>query len=498
MFVGIETITFILGQQMRIFLLLTIFCSQLTYAGSDPTSFEQQHKILAPDGEELDFFGMDVAILGHSILVSSQNDDDAGTDAGAVYHFILDDETGDYTLNVKLAPEDISSNDEFGSSMAVSDNIVLIGSTFGDEAFIYEYDGDNKSFTRIGHLTAPDSGAGSNFGAAVSIDGDTIAIGAYHADTSSNETGAAYIFEKPDGGWTDMTPTATLTATTPYFRDIFGQHIAISGDTVVVASHWDDEIVDSGGAAYVFEKPDSGWADMTETALLYSTDLEEGDGFGSDVEVSGDTIFVSAKKKDYDNWTTGAVYVFEKPASGWETMTETAKLLPSEAGFDMRGSYFGHALGFDDNILVVSAYYYDNDNSANSIGALFLYEEPGSGWVNATEDKKLLTDDISSTKILGQSLVLSGTTLLAGGPGNSEMGNYAGAAYIFTGTSTSSGVSPGDVDGNSVIDLADTITALQVTAGMEVTAVETDADVNGDGKIGLPEAISSLKVVSGL
>ena len=92
------------------------------------------------------------------------------------------------------------------------------------------------------------------FGYSVSISGDTIVAGA----VGSMSTGAAYIFEKPTAGWTNMTPTAKLTASDEATDDYFGFAVAIYGDTVVVGARWDDDNGDKSGSAYVFEK-DTGW-----------------------------------------------------------------------------------------------------------------------------------------------------------------------------------------------------------------------------------------------
>src|SRR6266478_5679876 len=112
---------------------------------------------------------------------------------------------------------------------------------------------------QLAELTASDSrGPEDNFGASIAMSGDTIVVGAPFA---SNTTGAAYVFVKPASGWANMTETAELTASDGYTFLDFGTSVGISGDTIVVGSI-------GHNAAYVFTRPAGGWKNMTETAVL--------------------------------------------------------------------------------------------------------------------------------------------------------------------------------------------------------------------------------------
>src|SRR5262245_19714273 len=119
---------------------------------------------------------------------------------------------------------------------------------------------------------------------------------------------------------------AKLTASDAAQGDQLGFTVAISGDTVVAGAPFAK--IGSNvnqGAAYVFVRAAGGWATMTETGKLTASDGAAGDEFGV-VAISGDTIAVGSSAKIGSNTKQGAVYVFVKPASGWMTATETAKL----------------------------------------------------------------------------------------------------------------------------------------------------------------------------
>src|ERR1700691_987793 len=86
-------------------------------------------------------------------------------------------------------------------------------------------------------LTAADGVDGDGFGDSVAIDGNTVVVGAYGATFNGlRGPGAAYVFVKPAGGWSNMTQTAELTASDRQNGDYFGGSVAISGNTIVVGA----------------------------------------------------------------------------------------------------------------------------------------------------------------------------------------------------------------------------------------------------------------------
>ena len=96
------------------------------------------------------------------------------------------------------------------------------------------------SFLRQAKLTAPDGAARDEFGRSVAVNGDTLVVGARYADIppgSSQNQGAAYVFVKSGGVWT---PKAKLISSDRQMRDWLGVSVAVSGDTVVVGAPFAD------------------------------------------------------------------------------------------------------------------------------------------------------------------------------------------------------------------------------------------------------------------
>ena len=91
--------------------------------------------------------------------------------------------------------------------------------------------------TQTAKLTASDGAASDEFGSSVSISGNTVVVGAPDATVGGNtQQGAAYVFTEPGSGWANMTQTAKLTASDGAADDWFRHSVSISGNTVVVGA----------------------------------------------------------------------------------------------------------------------------------------------------------------------------------------------------------------------------------------------------------------------
>jgi len=257
-----------------------------------------------------------------------------------------------------------------------------------------------------------DGAAGDYFGISVSIsdDGSTVVVA---TDRHEDNRGAAYIFEKVNGVWTQM---AKLTASDRASFDKFGRSLTISGDgsTVVVSARQVDNF---NGAVYIFNKGGSGWSSMTETVKLTTSDVEYLDEVGSSLSISGDgSTFVVGVHAD-DN-RKGSAYIFDEEGGVW---TETVKLTSSDGvEDDVFGWYV--AISDDGSTVVVGAY-----DDGNGLGGAYIFEKVNGVW---TEMAKLTSTDNVGPNNFGSSVSISGdgSTVVVGA---SRDDTYTGATYIF-------------------------------------------------------------------
>jgi hypothetical protein len=331
----------------------------------------------------------------------------------------------------KLMASDGAIDDEFGKSVSMSGDYAIVGA-YGDDdkgtesGSAYIFDRTGGSWSQVAKLTASDGAADDHFGYSVSMSGDYAIVGAYGDDDNGTESGSAYLFEKPGTGWSNMTETAKLTASDGAADDRFGYSISISGDYAIVGAEYDDDNGTESGSAYIFKKPVAGWANMTQTAKLTASDGALGDWFGYSVSISGDYAIVGTLLDDDNGLNSGSAYLFEKPVAGWANMTETAKLTASDGGILHR---FGISVSISGDYAIVGARG-DDDNGIAS-GSAYLFEKPGTGWANMTETAKLTASDGAPNDQFGNSVSISGDYAIVGANFDDDNGTESGSAYSY-------------------------------------------------------------------
>ena len=142
-------------------------------------------------------------------------------------------------------------------------------------------------------LTASDGSDIDRFGVSVAVGGDTIVVSAKNHGVDSVDHGAVYVFSEPNSGWANATETSQLSASDGHDFDFFGESVGVDGDTIVVGALLNERDDHPSGAAYVFARPDSGWASADETGKLTPSDGTINNQFGFSVTVGGDYIVVS-------------------------------------------------------------------------------------------------------------------------------------------------------------------------------------------------------------
>jgi len=376
-------------------------------------------------------------------------------DSKALYPVTIDP----WIQKAKLTASDGASSDNFGKSVAVDNDTVVVGSSSDHtpinqtgSAYVFEKseNGWSSTNTYATKLLATDGQANDYFGWSVDIHHTTIVVGAYGHDTDAGETnaGSAYVFVRPGASWADagetLIETAKLTSNNRDEEDKFGYSVAIDFSSesvshiIVVGAYWDDHApatTNTGiGAAYVFEKNKG---DSWTTTSTPSTKLVASDAgaynieFGISLDVDNDTIVIGAHKA---NSSIGAAYVFVEPAneSGWssgETTTETAKLANSD---NDNGDFFGKSVAISVNTIVVGSPgndAYCDSSTKSDLGAAYVYEKPGPVWLDmTTETAKLTPVDCAASLYFGGTVAIDADTIAIGARGANS---WAGAAYIF-------------------------------------------------------------------
>jgi len=275
----------------------------------------QVKKITASDGAADDNFGHEATISGDTIVVGAQLDDDNGNNSGSAYIFERNQGGADNWGQVKkILASDGAADDDFGHEVAISGGTVVVGADGDDaaagSAYIFERNqGGADNWGQAKKITASDRTAGDEFGYSVAIFGDTVVVGANLDDDNGNDSGSAYIFERNQGGADNWGQVKKILALDGAAGDEVGHSTSISGGTVVVGADGDDA---GAGSAYIFERNQGGADNWGQAKKILASDRAAGDHLGHDVAISGETVVGGANLDDDNGSNSGSAYTFSK------------------------------------------------------------------------------------------------------------------------------------------------------------------------------------------
>jgi len=327
-------------------------------------------KITAADAAAGDAFGFAVSISGDTVVVGAPFRDDVGLMSGAVYIFERDVGGGDGWGQVKkLVPSDTDAGDEFGFAVAISGNTLVVGAPSDDDAgsesggaYVFERDlGGSGNWGQVTKLTADDATAQAEFGSSVAISEDTVVVG---APLMGDNTGSAYVFERAFGGAEKWGQVKTLRAGSDDVGEQFGNSVSVSQNTILVGAHlisgWmeigrppapDDPTpdpieveLDNAGAAYFFERNSADFATWERVKKVTAANTQAGDQFGFAVAIRGDRAVIGSLFAGNDR--VGSAYVRDRNRGGRHEWGQLEKLLASEPE-RWDGFAFGVSIGAD-------------------------------------------------------------------------------------------------------------------------------------------------------
>ena len=443
---------------------------------TDARAGSQQAYLKASNPAAGDQFGQSVAVAGDTMVVGAPLEDGGATNSGAAYVFVRG--AGSWVQQAYLKASNAGMDDNFGVSVAISGDTVVIGASREDSdavgvngdssndnasnsGAVYVFVRNGTNWTQQAYVKPSNTGMSDLFGAAVSVSGDTLAVGAYQEDSNATgangdgsnnsivDSGAAYIFVRSGTNWTQQ---AYLKASNRGTVDQFGRALALSSDTLVVGSPLEDSsalgvngnqgdnTASASGAAYVFVRSGTNW---TQQAYLKASNTGAGDSFGTSVAVSGDTLAVGANGEDsqatgvngdeFSNGSlnSGAAYVFVRSGVDW---TQQAYL---KASVTQTNQAFGTAVSVSGNTLVIGA-----TGEVSNAGAAYVFTRSGADWASQS---RLGASNPEADDQFGISVSISGDTVVTGafledssatGVNGSQNNNGAlnsGAAYVFGG-----------------------------------------------------------------
>ena len=473
----------------------------------------QQAYVKASNTGAGDQLGYSIALDGDTLVVGAPTEAGSGTgvnpahnngasNSGAAYVFVRNGST--WTQQAYLKASNTSAGDWFGYSVALAGNTLAVGAPFEDGSATGVNGADDNGtlaagavyvFTRSGtiwnqqaYIKASNTGADDQFGRSVALSGETLVVGAPEEDgsgigvnpTSNNLTsnsGAVYIFTRSGTTWSQQ---AYLKASNPDVSDLFGESVALDGDTLAVGAKEEDSILtgvtagspSSGvtgngagesGAVYIFTRSGTVWS---QQAYVKASNAEANDLFGISVAVSDNTVAIGARSEDSnatgingaDNNSasaSGAAYVFTRTGTTWSQQAYI------KASNTQTGDNFGATIDVDSDILIVGTGFdlggpfpsedsgatgvngNDSDNSIVDSGAAYIFRRVGSTW---SQQAYVKASNTGSDDLFGIAVAVSGDTIAIGaryedsnattinpgaGAESDNSATDAGAAYVF-------------------------------------------------------------------
>lgn len=429
--------------------------------------------------------------LGHSVSVSRDGSRIAAGaplhagQAGGVFVFRLDN-TATWEREALLVPTTSDAGDQFGWDVELSadGSTLVVGARREDSSSTSDPVNNNGSaagaayvFTRTGttwtqqaFLKASNVEAGDSFGerVAISDDGNTVAVTAFNeasaatgvngnqGDNNAADAGAVYVYTRAGTTWSQQ---AYIKASNTNAADGFGYALSLAGDgnTLLAGAYREDSSntlgpldnsVSSAGAAYVFTRTGTVWA---QSAFLKASHVDPGDNFGYNGAISGDgkRIIVGAEGEssgspgiggnelDNSKSSSGAVYVFELTSS-WQQQAFIKASNPDvddEFGFGLAINTLGDHILVGSNSESSTATNVGGDQANNgsmASGATYDIVDSG-GW---KQNAYIKATNTGVGDEFGRSVALAGdgAVLVVGAPyedGNADGAADQGAVYVF-------------------------------------------------------------------
>jgi hypothetical protein len=429
----------------RFLIALAFAVLTLSPASSAPLPVQQAY-IKASNTGASDSFGRAVAVSGDTMVIGAYLEDSDTTGingdqtnagalrAGAAYVFVRNGTN--WVQQAYLKASNTESTDNFGTSVAISGNTIVIGAP-GEDSNALGVNGDQTNNGRV------DSGAayvfvrnGTNwvqqaclkafqvfqypnnghFGESAAVSGDVVIIGAPGADAFS---GAAFIFVRNGTNWTPQ--KYLLDPATPLYSE-FGLAVAASGETVAVAGN------NNTPRTYVFVRSGTNWIRQGNSTAFKGR---------SSISLFADTLAIGEV-------AANATHIYFRNGTNW---SEQAELKPSNAA----GNFGGAASVSGDTVVVGASTESSNATGVNgdqsntlasASGAAYVFVRTGATW---TQQAYLKASNTGLGDHFGVAAAVSGSTVVIGaeaegsdatgvnGNPNNNNASFSGAAYVFTG-----------------------------------------------------------------
>ena len=372
---------------------------------AEPVLYDET-KFRPADGQPGDVFGADVALDGDRALIGALGVDEAAPVAGAAY--LLERRASTYNQwdqVKKLLPSSPLVGLSFGGAVALDGEVAVVGAD--GRAYVFERDaGGPNAWGEVKVV----SGVTDRFGDAVAVDGDTVVVGDLVDFTAASSAGAIFIYQRDEGGAGNWGLVKQILASDAMDGDHFGAALALDQDTLAVGAFGVDGVELGEGAVYVLERDAGGadnWGEVKKVVLSSPGEFAQ---FGRRVDVDGSSLVVGTTNFGGPPFGKGGAWVFERDLGGADNWGLVKQLLPiGEAGV-------GSDVAIQGDVVVVGADLAAFEPlPTQRSGAIYRFERNEGGPENWGNSLRLTPFDGGDSRELGRAIALDGDTILSTG-----------------------------------------------------------------------------------
>jgi hypothetical protein len=364
------------------------------------TWIEKQKLVASDRGENDRFGFSVAIDGDYIIIGARLEDEDASgnatlNNAGSAY--IFKQTNGLWLQQQKIVSSDRANLDFFGSCVAINANFAIVGAPIEDEdsigantlnasGSVYIFKQSNGVWSQTQKIVANDREAAANFGSSIAVANNYLVVGAVSEDKNVNgstlisNAGAAYIFQEIGGSWVQQ---QKIIASDREAEDFFGNSVAINGNYIIVGSRFEDDNVSgadsisNAGAAYIYKLTNGVWSQQQK---IVASDRAEEDQFGFSVAINNDFAIVGAFGQDVGaQFDVGAAYIFsirtpwylDADNDGWYVSNQLAVNSPGTGWTNtLPGGGSGDCDDNNNTIWQLLPGYVDADADSFTIGAI--------------------------------------------------------------------------------------------------------------------------------
>lgn len=271
-------------------------------------TWNQEVKLSPSTASPCNRFGESIDVDGDLILVGAKQDDAIGGAFRTGSAFLFRFNGSQWVEEQKLRSSNPGPDDFFGTGVALQGDLAVVGAPrtqFGSASHfgsVYSFRLVGTTWTQEQELVPSDSHDNNQFGTSIAIDGNTLVVGT----SEIGIPGSAYVYEHNGMFFGNE---AILSASDGHSGSRFGNRVSLSGNAVVVGASWDSEQGTGAGAAYLFLR--GGASTWVQTHKLLSTGATNGDHIGESVAVAGSLIVIGSASHNTIGSNSGSTFAYD-------------------------------------------------------------------------------------------------------------------------------------------------------------------------------------------